>query len=957
MKTAREKSFSPDDARGALSPEQLARLEKNLLARGVFSPARVRSELNWFCRELGIGEYYFRHTPLSEIARHLESLSASRIISENSSGEPADIHVFSEKGASAFYMVRDDPDEVRRAKQRIESHYQAFRLESYRSRGYPLRLLNVSTPSFPRGKGSGFAAAAGVEFSRRSPLETVERYRRLWEEFQKRRVPLVRFSDRQDTGETRVMAAVESPAPGGFFTASDFVFRRLGMAVRREYVEPFADGTVIYSIYTDRIEDPARRARLGGELSAALGPVEGRLAELFYSGALTAAETAWAAAAGAFAHQFLTTHTEEYTALSRALQGQPEMLGLLSVFKTHLAKDTYHEERILDVLRKHPGILKTLYGAFRARFDPDLKSRSWKAKQEKASTLIAQEVSSEISRHILEILIVFNDSIRKTNFFRTDRNCLCFRLDPGFLNPVDYPARTWGIFFLLGRGFRGFHVRFRDIARGGIRFVRSPSVSDYDLNSDFIFDENYNLAMTQQRKNKDIPEGGAKGTILPGCGMEGRREEFFRHYIDGLLDVILPHPRVVDYLGREEILFLGPDEGTADLMDWAARHARERGYRYWRAFTTGKSPELGGIPHDEHGMTTHGVRQFVEDVIAARAQRLEDLTKFQTGGPDGDLGSNEILLAREKTVAVIDGSGVLYDPRGLDRKELIRLARARATVSGFRRGRLSRDGYFVGVADREVVLPDGTKVANGTEFRNLFHFHPGLKADLFVPCGGRPRAININNWEMFLEDGKTPRAPVIVEGANLFITQEARLRLEEAGVTLIKDASANKGGVTSSSLEVLASLVMSDREYERLMVAAPGRRPPAFRDRYIREIISHIRRNAHREFLVLWAGHQASGTALSILSDRLSDKINTVTDLVRESALSDRRELVGKVLGEHCPPVLLKKYPPQRMMKTLPDNYLKAFFAAALASDYVYAKGLEAGELDFFEFVEKYARA
>ena len=30
-----------------------------------------------------------------------------------------------------------------------------------------------------------------------------------------------------------------------------------------------------------------------------------------------------------------------------------------------------------------------------------------------------------------------------------------------------------------------------------------------------LFDENYGLASTQSLKNKDIPEGGAKGTILP----------------------------------------------------------------------------------------------------------------------------------------------------------------------------------------------------------------------------------------------------------------------------------------------------------------------------------------------------------------------------------------------------------------------------------------------------------
>ena len=42
-----------------------------------------------------------------------------------------------------------------------------------------------------------------------------------------------------------------------------------------------------------------------------------------------------------------------------------------------------------------------------------------------------------------------------------------------------------------------------------------------------------------------------------------------------------------------------------------------------------------------------------------------------------------------------------------------------------------------------------------------------------------------------------------IVGANLFFTQAARLALEKEGVILFKDASANKGGVTSSSLEVI----------------------------------------------------------------------------------------------------------------------------------------------------------
>jgi glutamate dehydrogenase len=41
-------------------------------------------------------------------------------------------------------------------------------------------------------------------------------------------------------------------------------------------------------------------------------------------------------------------------------------------------------------------------------------------------------------------------------------------------------------------------------------------------------------------------------------------------------------------------------------------------------------------------------------------------------------------------------------------------------------------------------------------------------------------------------DGK-PHFKYIVEGANLFLTQQARLHLEKRRVILFKDSSANKG--------------------------------------------------------------------------------------------------------------------------------------------------------------------
>lgn len=54
---------------------------------------------------------------------------------------------------------------------------------------------------------------------------------------------------------------------------------------------------------------------------------------------------------------------------------------------------------------------------------------------------------------------------------------------------------------------------------------------------------------------------------------------------------------------------------------------------------------------------------------------------------------------------VIDGSGTIHDPNGLDRGELVRLAKARKMVNHFDRSKLSSEGYLILVDDRDVTLP------------------------------------------------------------------------------------------------------------------------------------------------------------------------------------------------------------------------------------------------------------
>lgn len=277
---------------------------------------------------------------------------------------------------------------------------------------------------------------------------------------------------------------------------------------------------------------------------------------------------------------------------------------------------------------------------------------------------------------------------------------MSFRLDPTFIDARGYAEVPFGIFFVVGAEFRGFHIRFRDIARGGVRIIRSQNKTTYDQNSASLFEENYNLAYTQQQKNKgrcassivisyrtnsltDIPEGGSKGTILMTIDHQTKTDVAFRKYIDGLLDLLLPSDEMIDYYGKEEILFLGPDEGTADFMDWASKHSRSRKYPFWKAFTTGKSPAVGGIPHDLHGMTTRSIHQYVIGTLAKLGLNESACSKFQTGGPDGDLGSNEIKISEDKTIAIVDGSGVLYDPAGINREELRKLAGRRVMSKDF----------------------------------------------------------------------------------------------------------------------------------------------------------------------------------------------------------------------------------------------------------------------------------
>ena len=204
-----------------------------------------------------------------------------------------------------------------------------------------------------------------------------------------------------------------------------------------------------------------------------------------------------------------------------------------------------------------------------------------------------------------------------------------------------------------------------------------------------------------------------------------------------------------------------------------------------------------------------------------------------------------------------------------------------------------------------------------------------------------------------MNEGK-PKFRFIIEGANLFITEEARLRLEEQGIIVIKDASTNKGGVTSSSFEVYAALAMSDQEFNTHMVFKEGKMPD-FRRSYIQEILNRIKDNARSELNVLWQEHEAGNTPFTQLTNVLSNKINEITDSVVDSELVTNQRLKERIIREYTPECLVELAGLKNILKRVPDSYLNAIVATRLATGFIYKYGLRANEVDFYHYIGSFS--
>jgi glutamate dehydrogenase len=562
------------------------------------------------------------------------------------------------------------------------------------------------------------------------------------------------------------------------------------------------------------------------------------------------------------------------------------------------------------------------------RFDPaaPLTTTDFNARVAALRERIEASVDGDDARRVFTTMLTAVEKTLRTNYHLPKRYGLALRLDPTLVTRAESPEVPFGLFFVHGRGFDGFHLRFRDIARGGVRVVRPSSPEQFAAEIDRVYDEVYGLAYAQQLKNKDIPEGGAKAVIVASGDVTVARA--FKGFADGLLDLLVADPggRIVDRYGRPETLYLGPDENiTPDLIEWVVARAAQRGHKLAASFMSSKPG--AGINHKEYGVTSEGVTVFLEVALNAVGinPRTHDFTVKITGGPDGDVAGNEIkILHREygthaKIVGIADGSGSAEDPDGLDHTELLRLVALSVPIAHFNPARLSPRGRVV-----SVDAPDGVRARNT--------MHNRVVADAFVPAGGRPQTMHDKNWREYLTTDGSPSSKVIVEGANLFLTPAARQKLGEAGCVVLKDSSANKCGVICSSFEITASHLLTEAEFL------------ANKPRFVAEVVERLRALARAEAELLFR-ERARNPALqlpdvSVKLSRAMMRAQDAIDAVLDDLSATDRALADGLVLEHLPPVL-RTLAGDRVATQLPVAYARSIVSSTLAARMVYREGLD----------------
>lgn len=1003
-----------------LNPSLLYEAVIDLSSEGLITANCINRAAGILLNDLGLPHYFFETITKESLKHILSSIAKSIKVSGDKvslSAWVADID-FDLNQNSQIQRVRIATKETRDAMEAIlDTQLVGHRREYYYTpeKEYYTYIFRTETVNdYPSEQFANTRFLFGLDQDyAKTPRLTRNRYEQFLDTVTEGVIPGIEVFNLSDIGEIRFMFNSDFERPQ--LPVLRKLFADHGLVITRGYWEPYyTDSGVpssICSLYVQGELSRKRETAILDDLRAFLSLSVSPATRLYVEGRLSFQEMLFAVNAIDFTHMFI--YKERGTRTDRDIMESLDSVDHQAAFAGRIHesnKFTYVSRTLMDTACAHPDLLEVLYGLFDKKFNPatpcDLTQedldKEWESFERNLSMRF---MDFPLGHDIFSFMFKFVPATLKTNFYKPEKRSFAFRMDNRILDPLVFKQFVFGIFFVNGHYALGTHLRADDIARGGLRMIRVTK-ANHAMELDNAVLLNYALGPKAQRlKHKDICESGSKGVVVPHPLYAAYGMEALHDYTEGIMDLMLADPSVVDYFGRPEMVFFGPDEGTAPFMDAVAFRAKDRGYPYWRTITTGKS---FGIPHDTYGilengdvfglsahdkkttelaingktqtitsdmeeifshiggkvqisgMTTTSVMGAFRTLIDHYGVKEEDLNLMMTGGPDGDLGANELQCYKGKVCLIIDGGSILYDPQGLDKKELMKIGFARHAAPrinslGYPKEKLSASGFQVPLRGKDISLPDGTLVEDGAMFHRNFITDPANRKYIeqaniqaFIPCGGFKDTINHGNVQAFTDLFK--ELGFIVEGANVFFDDAARRFIATStGIRQIKDSSANKGGVFSSAVAEVLTAFLFEKDYdEKLMEDVDTRWA------LIRDIITLVDTYAAAETKMLIKIHEADPSVpLFVLSEATSEQIFDFQKIVdaHSAEVVNNEDLLWQVLKAYIPNILVKTLGRDAILSIMNAEKLAAY-RDAIISKKLAALAFYKNGLDWESYVE-----
>ncbi len=493
---------------------------------------------------------------------------------------------------------------------------------------------------------------------------------------------------------------------------------------------------------------------------------------------------------------------------------------------------------IADTLNRYPEIASKLVALFLARFDPARTGQETEARAiEEAIKNALEDVPSLDDDTVIRRFLNLIQSTLRTNHFAGDgepaKRSLVLKLDSQAVDGLPQP-RPWREIFVYGPEVEGVHLRFGPIARGGLRW--SDRAQDYRT-------EVLGLVKAQQVKNGVIVPVGAKGGFHPRQLPEGgSRQDVFEagrrayiNFISSMLavtdnlegDEVVPPKSVVRHDDNDPYFVVAADKGTATFSDTANEISQAHDYWLDDAFASGGS---AGYDHKEMGITARGAWEAVKRHFREmnRDIQTEPFTVVGVGDMSGDVFGNGMLRSPcTRLIAAFDHRDIFIDPDPdpasayAERKRLYEMGRS--SWQDYDKTKLSQGGIIVSRSQKQISLSVEAAEAIGmdkTTGSPAEIMSAILKAPVdllwFGGIGTYVRASGESNQEVGDRANDAIRvvardvgAKVIGEGANLGVTQRARIEFQLAGGRSNSDAIDNSAGVNSSDLEVNIKIALA----------------------------------------------------------------------------------------------------------------------------------------------------